>query len=85
MRAAMLGGVGYVGYRAGQSRQEQGQQQASQQQAAQPEPAAQPEAPGPSSPADRADALTKLKGLLDAGALTQEEFDAEKQRVLRGE
>jgi hypothetical protein len=28
--------------------------------------------------------LTKLKGLLDAGALTQEEFQTAKQRLLAG-
>ena len=51
--------------------------------------------PGPSSPAaapaqqapsddeaHRVEALTKLKELLDAGALTQEEFDQEKHRIL---
>lgn len=51
--------------------------------------------PGPSSaavalgqqaPADdeahRVEALSKLKELLDAGALTREEFDAEKQKIL---
>lgn len=32
----------------------------------------------------RLQALAKLKELLDAGALTQSEFDGEKQRVLRG-
>jgi hypothetical protein len=30
------------------------------------------------------DELTKLKGLLDSGALTQEEFDAQKQKILQG-
>jgi hypothetical protein len=84
MRAAMLGGVGYTAYRVGQSRQEQ----ATQQQGAQPEAAPQPEgAPQPEtrSATDRVDALSKLKELLDSGALSQEEFDAEKQRLLRGE
>jgi hypothetical protein len=27
--------------------------------------------------------LTKLKGLLDAGVLTQDEFDAQKQKILQ--
>jgi hypothetical protein len=30
------------------------------------------------------DELTKLKGLLDAGALPQAEFDAQKQKILQG-
>jgi len=29
------------------------------------------------------DELTKLKGLLDTGVLTQAEFDAQKQRILQ--
>jgi hypothetical protein len=29
------------------------------------------------------DELTKLKGLLDAGVLTQDEFDAQKQKILQ--
>ena len=31
---------------------------------------------------DKVEQLTKLKGLLDAGVLTQEEFDAQKQEIL---
>jgi Short C-terminal domain len=31
---------------------------------------------------DNVSQLTELKGLLDSGALTQGEFDAEKQRIL---
>ena len=30
------------------------------------------------------DELTKLKGLLDSGTLTQDEFDAQKQKILQG-
>lgn len=45
--------------------------------------------PAPTPPpaedeAHRLQALAKLKELLDAGALTPEEFEAEKQRILRG-
>jgi hypothetical protein len=29
------------------------------------------------------DELTKLKGLLDAGVLTQDEFEAQKQKILQ--
>jgi hypothetical protein len=34
--------------------------------------------------ADRLAALSKLTELLDAGAVTREEFDAEKRRILQG-
>lgn len=33
--------------------------------------------------AQKADELKQLKGLLDAGILTQEEFDAQKQQILQ--
>ena len=94
-RAAMLGGVGYATYKAGQRRQDQADREAEQdaqlaqlqQQAA--APAQPPPAPSTQAPADpgaqRVAALSQLKTLLDGGALTQEEFDAEKQRILRGE
>ena len=49
--------------------------------AAQAPPAAA-EAPGPAAEEDRYGELMKLKELLDAGALTQAEFDAEKQKIL---
>jgi hypothetical protein len=49
-----------------------------------------PSASAPSAPAapavddevHRVEALSKLKELLDAGAVTQEEFEAEKQKIL---
>ena len=41
-----------------------------------------PQAAGGSS--DLVAELTKLKGLLDAGALSQQEFETAKQRVLAG-
>jgi hypothetical protein len=62
--------VGYAGYKAGQHVTGQPQQDAQQ-------------APPAASEADRYEALAKLKALLDSGALTQEEYDAEKQRILR--
>ena len=33
---------------------------------------------------DRIEALTKLKSLRDDGVLTQEQFDAERQKLLQG-
>ena len=80
----MVGGVAAVAHHAGrQSAQLQDAQQ--QQAAADPEPAAAPPPP-PAAPAAPAasvpEQLTQLKGLLDAGALTQEEFDTEKQKIL---
>jgi hypothetical protein len=45
-------------------------------------------AAAPATPADdeahRVQALSKLKELLDAGVLTPEEFDSEKQKILQG-
>jgi hypothetical protein len=38
----------------------------------------------PASTEDTVTQLTKLKELLDAGALTQAEFDAQKQKILAG-
>jgi hypothetical protein len=95
-RAAMLGGVGYATYKAGQRKQDQAYREAEQdaqlaqlqqQQAAPAQPApAPPTAQASGDPgAQRVAALSQLKALLDGGALTQQEFDAEKQRILRGE
>lgn len=92
MRAAMVGGVGYM---AGKKRAEgqereatqneeiaqlQQQQAAPAQQAPPPQQAAAPV----TSEADRIEALTKLKGLLDDGVLTQEQYEAERQKLLQG-
>ena len=86
MRAAMVGGAGYA---AGRRMSERNQQEAYQneqldqlqQQQAAPAPAPVAAAP---APVDRVEALTKLKGLLDAGVLTDAEFQAEKARILGG-
>lgn len=77
MRAAVVGGVAY---HAGQKRATAGQpEQAAPPQSEQPAPAAQP-----ASGEDTVTQLTKLKELLDGGALTQAEFDAQKQKILAG-
>jgi hypothetical protein len=92
LRAAMVGGAGYV---AGRNIAERTQHEAAQDeemaelqrtQSTQYAPDA-PAAPGPSaasSVSERADALVKLKGLLDSGVLTQEEFDSQKRQILQG-
>lgn len=99
LRAAMVGGTAYAAGKHVQRGQEQEQEQSEQiaelQQA--PPPMAAPPPPpvavappppapaaAPQSAADRVEALTQLKGLLDGGVLTQAEFDAEKQKILQG-
>ena len=69
MRAPMVGGAGYaVGKRASER-------------AAAPPPGA----PAAStSEVGRVEALTKLKDLLDSGVLTEEQYEAEKQKLLQG-
>ena len=79
-RAAVLGTTAAVASNRGAAR---GQAQAAQQQeaaAAAPPPYLADEAPAPAQ--DPYGDLMKLKELLDAGALTQAEFDAQKQKIL---
>jgi len=92
-RAAVLGATAHVAAKRGAA---QGAEAAQAQAQAEQERAAGLEAPSapldPPSPVVAPDAaapvdyaqLTKLKELLDAGILTQEEFDAEKAKVLAG-
>jgi Short C-terminal domain len=80
-RAAVLGTTAKVASNRGQARAEAAQQQDAA--AAPPPPPAQDEATAPAAPAqDTYGDLMKLKELLDAGVLTQEEFDAQKQKIL---
>lgn len=85
LRAAAVGGVAYMGARAGTNRamqQAAGQQPAGQPDPGQPDPAPAP-APAPSSGAgDRIAQLQQLAQLHESGALTDEEFAREKARVL---
>jgi hypothetical protein len=76
-RAAVLGATAHVASKRGQAR---GAAEAAQ---------AQPEETVPQTPAEPAppaedpySELIKLKELLDAGVLTQTEFDAQKQKIL---
>ena len=82
-RAAVLGATAHVASNRGASRANAQNAQ----QAAQQPPAPQYEAPVPDAapaPTDIYAELTQLKGLLDAGVLTQAEFDAQKQKLLAG-
>jgi predicted flap endonuclease-1-like 5' DNA nuclease len=81
-RAAVVGGVAYTAGKAGaRSAGSEADQNASAE-----EPEAQEQAPAPVEPSaeESMDELTKLKGLLDTGVLTQAEFDAQKQKILQG-
>ena len=97
MRAAMVGGGAYVAGKhvaAGQQREADQNAQIEDLQAQQAQQQAPPAAPPPPPPppaaapaaggTDIASELVKLKGLLDQGVLTQEEFDQAKQKLLAG-
>ena len=88
-RAAMIGGTAYVAGRAGQRAANRQDEEAYREQSQEarladleaqqaPAPAQAPAAPT----TDVVGKLTELKGLLDSGALTQDEFDAAKQKLL---
>ncbi len=87
MRAAMVGGAGYaVGkHRAAKAEQEQAQNApVAAQTTPQEQPPAAPPQGGQGSEADRIEALTKLKSLLDSGVLTQEQYESERQKLTEG-
>jgi hypothetical protein len=89
LRGAMLGGTAYLPGRAGARAQEQpyAEQAAAADQEARLSALEASQAPPPAPAAGGSDVvaeLTKLKGLLDSGVLTQQEFEAAKQRVLAG-
>jgi hypothetical protein len=87
LRGAMLGGTAFLAGRAGARAQErQYAEQASEaDQEARLSQLETAQAPPPSAGgSDLVAELTKLKGLLDAGALTQDEFQAAKQQLLAG-
>jgi hypothetical protein len=78
MRAAMVGSAGYAVGKHAAAKQEA---QAAPPPAEQPPP--QPPSEAPASEGDRIEALTKLKDLLDSGVLTEEQYEAEKQKLLQ--
>jgi membrane protease subunit (stomatin/prohibitin family) len=85
LRMAAIGGVAYMGSKAGANRAQAQQAQAQQAQAQQtpaPPPPPAAAAPATTSGADRIAQLKELAELRDSGALTQEEFDKEKARIL---
>lgn len=86
LRAAMVGGTAYAAGKHVQRGQyhEAEQDQAIAQSAPAPAPVAAPAPAAPQSATDRVQALTQLKGLLDAGVLTQGEFESQKQQILAG-
>jgi len=81
LRAAMVGGAGYAaGKRRAQSQEHEAEQDAQIQQAqATPAPAA---SGGGMTEMDRIDALKKLGDLHDSGVLTDEQFEAEKEKLI---
>jgi len=89
VRAAAVGGTAYaVGRHSGRKAEAQDAEAQDYQQAPdsyqQPPPQAAPpqQAAAPTSEADRVGALRDLKELLDSGAISQVEFENEKNRLL---
>ncbi len=82
LRAAAVGGVAYMGAKAGTNRAMQSQE--AQQAPAQPAPAPAPPPAPAAAPAgdDTISRLTQLASLHSSGALTDEEFTAAKAQVL---
>jgi membrane protease subunit (stomatin/prohibitin family) len=80
LRAAMVGGAGYV---AGRRMAEREQHEAYQDEQLGQTQQSPVNVPAP-SPSDRIEALSKAKELMDSGVLSQQEFEAEKARILRG-
>ena len=90
MRGAMIGGAGYMAGKSAANKraaeQEQNQRIAELEAQQAPAPTAAAMAPPTAAPneagVDVVGELTKLKGLLDAGVLTQAEFETAKAKVL---
>jgi len=79
-RAAVLGATAHVAAKRGEARGAAEAAQAPPAEEAPPAPAEAPPAPQPAE--DPYSELMKLKELLDAGVLTQAEFDQQKQKIL---
>jgi membrane protease subunit (stomatin/prohibitin family) len=83
LRAAAVGGVAYTAGKAGANKAAEEADQGAPAEQPESEQAADPAQAAPSADASMEE-LTKLKGLLDSGVLTQDEFDAQKQKILQG-
>ena len=81
-RAAAVGAVAYTAGKAGANAGAADADQPAQIEQPPTEQEAAPEAVAPAAD-DSMEQLAKLKELLDSGALTQAEFDAEKQKILQ--
>ena len=84
-RAAVLGATAHVASSRGAARanaENAAAQEAAPEQVAAPVEAAPPAAAPAAAPTDIYADLAKLKELLDAGVLTQAEFDAQKTKLL---
>lgn len=91
VRGAMVGGAAYyAGSKAAQGKAQNAQEEQrlealeTQQAAAPPQQGAAPTPPPAAEEPSMVEKLTELKKLLDAGILTQEEFDTQKAKVLEG-
>jgi membrane protease subunit (stomatin/prohibitin family) len=84
LRAAMVGGAGYMAGRRMAERDQREAYQDEQLANLQAGGAGPPPAAASASSTDRVEALTKLKELLDAGVLSEAEFAAEKAKILQG-
>ena len=83
-RAAVLGATAHVASSRGAARANAQNAQAAADQPPAAPVEAPPAPPAAAPPVDIYADLTKLKELLDAGVLTQAEFDAQKQKLLAG-
>jgi hypothetical protein len=90
MRAAMVGGVGYMAGKSaarGAGRESEQEQRLAEPEAQQTPTTAPPPPPAPAPAAAGGDVVSKLqelKTLMDEGVLTPEDFEAAKQQVLGG-
>ncbi len=83
LRGAMVGGVGYAAGRAGA--RHAAQEESQEQRLAGVESQQAPPSPSPAAPSETTvEQLQKLAQLRDSGVLTNEEFEAQKQKVLAG-
>jgi len=78
----MVGGAGYAAGKRRAGAQEQEPQQAAQPEQMQPDQRSAQAGGGGMSEMDRIDALKKLGDLHDSGVLTDDQFEAEKEKLI---